>query len=156
MRRGDDKRGLSPVIASVLLILLVLVLASLIFLWARGFISEQIEKFDRPVDSICEDIRFDAELVVEAGFDTLEVRNTGDVDIFNFEVKRIQGGNSESDVFKFSVPSGGGERKDFNFNMKDGSNPEKIIVYPTLVGNLKGKDSNRVYTCVNRGQTITF
>lgn len=151
-----EKKGLSPVIASVLLILLVLVLASLIFLWAKGFISEQIQKFDRPVESLCGDIRFDAELVVEAGFHTLEVRNTGDVGIFNFEVKRIKEGESETDVFKFVVPAKGAVRKDFNFNMEDGTNPEKIIIYPTLVGNVKGKDSNRVYTCINHGKTINF
>ncbi|MCH7850553.1 MAG: hypothetical protein IH845_02825 [Nanoarchaeota archaeon] len=154
MERRIKKKGLSPVIASVLLILLVLVLASLIFLWARGFISEQIEKFDRPVESLCEEITFVAELVVSSGYDNLEVRNTGDVDIFNFEVKRIKGGNSETDIFKFSVPSKGAQRKDFNFNMEDGSQPDKIIVYPTLVGNVKGKDSNRVYTCINQGQIL--
>ena len=49
MKEGIKKRGLSPVIASVLLILLVLVLASIIFLWARGFIGEQIEKFGEPI-----------------------------------------------------------------------------------------------------------
>ena len=52
MKKGvcRGKRGLSPVIASVLLIALVLVLASIIFMWARGFISEQIEKFGNPVE----------------------------------------------------------------------------------------------------------
>lgn len=39
-----NKRGLSPIIATVLLIFLVLILASIVFLWARGFFSEQLEK----------------------------------------------------------------------------------------------------------------
>ena len=43
-----DKRAISPVVATVLLIVLVLILAAIIFLWARGFVGEQVEKFGEP------------------------------------------------------------------------------------------------------------
>jgi len=61
---------LSPVIATVLLIALVLVLAAIIFMWARGFISEQIEKFGTPIEDLCDSVDFDIEIVkVGLGYD---------------------------------------------------------------------------------------
>ena len=55
-----DRRGLSPIIATVLLISLVLVLASIIFLWARAFLPEQIQKFESPIEDACKNVVFDA------------------------------------------------------------------------------------------------
>ena len=77
MKKRVDVRGLSPVIASVLLILMVLVLAVLIFLWARGFVSEQVEKFGKPIEQICSSVDFE----VQKFGSSLEVVNRGNVDI---------------------------------------------------------------------------
>ena len=52
-----EKRALSPVITTVLLILVAIILALLIWFWARSAIGEQISKFDgnsdRPIDEVC-------------------------------------------------------------------------------------------------------
>jgi len=55
------KKGVSPIIATVLLISIALVLALIIFLWARSFTSEQLQKFDEPVENACENVHFEAE-----------------------------------------------------------------------------------------------
>ena len=141
-------------IASVLLILLVLVIAALIFLWARGFLSEQIEKFGTPIENYCEKIDFDVSLINELGMDKLEVVNRGNIDLFNFEIKKIKGGNSEAAKFKFSVDAGKAVTKEINLEMEDGSGPDEIIVYPVLIGNVAGKSSNKPLTCLEQGITI--
>jgi flagellin-like protein len=146
------KRGLSPVIASVLLILLVLVLAVLIFLWARGFVSEQIEKFGSPIENICNEIDF--EVVRLTGPERLEVVNRGNVDIFNLEIKMIRGGDSETSTFEFPIDAGAAVTQEVSFVMEDGLGPEKVIVYPSLVGNVVGKTSNRAITCLEQGITL--
>jgi flagellin-like protein len=88
MKDKMKRRGVSPVIASVLLVMIVLVLAVIIFLWARGFISEKIEKFDRAVELSCEDVNFEAGIVDDGGY-KLDIVNRGNVPIYGFNVKEL-------------------------------------------------------------------
>lgn len=150
-----NKKALSPVVASVLMILLVIVLASLIFLWARGFVSEQIEKFGQPIENLCGRVDFDVQKVRGVtSTDALEIVNRGDVDIFHLDIKMYKGGDSEINQFKFSVGAGESLKKDISLKMKDNSIPEKIDIFPALVGNVKGKHSNKVFTCNEVSKTI--
>ena len=77
------KKGVSPVIATVLLISIVIILGVIIFLWARGFVEESAQKSDRAVDMSCDDINF------EAGYNAgkIDVVNRGNVPIYGFNVK---------------------------------------------------------------------
>ena len=154
---GTRKSGLSPIIATVLLVMLVLFLAAIVFLWARGFIGEQIEKFGRPVEDQCKLIDFDVAVVQGTlGQHALEVVNHGNIDIYRLEIKKSKGGNSEVTKFKFNIPAGEPKKGDAFLMMKDGSAPETITVYPALIGNVRGKDSNKVFTCVELGKKITI
>ena len=47
--KAIEKRGLSPVIATVLLVGIALVLASIVFLWAKNFIGEAVTKEGREI-----------------------------------------------------------------------------------------------------------
>jgi flagellin-like protein len=151
------KRGLSPIIASILLVMLVLVLATIIFLWARGFISEQLEKFGQPVEQQCEGVEFEVELVdTVSGYD-LEAVNYGNVPIGYLDIKKIRGGDEEVQSFKFfKMNPGIPLTEGIDIKMEDGSTPEEGVVYPVLLGSVKGKELSRPYTCVDKGQTITF
>ena len=154
---GVDRRGLSPVIASVLMILLVLVLAAMIFLWARGFIDEQIEKYGQPIESLCESVDFAVQIVTpgEASKYALEVVNRGDIDIFHLDVKMFSGGNSEISQFAFRVDAHGDPvKKDIFLIMDNNKEPDKIEIFPALIGTVKGKHSNKVFTCNEVSKTI--
>ena len=76
------KKGLSPVIATVLLVSIALVLAVIIFLWARSFVAEQIEKGGRVVEMACEDVKF----LAEAYSGQLMIENVGSVPLFGVEI----------------------------------------------------------------------
>jgi flagellin-like protein len=54
------KKGVSPVIATVLLVSIVIILGVIIFLWARGFVEESAQKGGRAVDMSCDDVNFEA------------------------------------------------------------------------------------------------
>lgn len=149
-----NKKGLSPVIASVLLILLVLVLAAIIFFWARGFISEQIQKFDQPIANFCTQVDFDADLISGGGSYKLEVVNRGNVDVFYFDIKKTKGGEQETTKFKFSVDAGDAKTEMIDINMEDGNLPEKITLYPALIGTIKGKSANKAVVCNDHGLEI--
>lgn len=152
MKDGVKKKGLSPIIASVLLILLVLVLASIVFIWARGFVGEQIEKFGAPIEESCDGISFE---VAKIG-NNLEVLNKGGVDIRHLDVRMTKGGTSITKRFDFSIDSGDFESGGFSFFMTEDDTevPDEIIVYPALIGKVVGENSNNVYTCINSGVTL--
>jgi len=146
----ENKKGLSPVIASVLMILLVLVLAAIIFLWARGFISEQVEKFGKPVDEMCSSI----DIKVVKVENELEIINRGNIDIRHFDIKLFKDGDSEISKFDFQLDAGESVRESVTLKMSDGSEPDKIAVYPALIGNVRGENSNKVFTCMDVGITL--
>ncbi|MDP4039465.1 MAG: hypothetical protein Q8P57_02710 [Candidatus Pacearchaeota archaeon] len=84
------KRGVSPVIATVLLIAIVMVLGAIIFLWARAFLSEGAIKAGKAVEISCADVNFESQIVSE-GCGTnnaaLDINNIGNVPIYGFVVK---------------------------------------------------------------------
>lgn len=148
------KKGLSPVIASVLLIALVLVLAVIVFMWARNFVSERIEKFGAPIEQACGEVAFDVEIFEDEVYGgegkKIEIANRGSVPIHNFEIKQIDGrGNSDSDFFKIPVYAGKSIREGINLE----GDTEEVIVYPTLLGS--SGSANKIFTCLDKGKTIT-
>ncbi len=149
MRRGFKKRGLSPIVASALLILLVIVLAVIIFLWARGFIQEKVEKFGKPIEQACSHVKFD----VSRQASELDVVNRGNINIKELDVKFIKGGDSEMKQFAVQVDALKSAIVHVTFKMKDGEEPNKIIVYPALVGS-SGNGKNGLFTCMNSGVTV--
>jgi len=150
MRKEIGSRGLSPVIASVLLILLVLVLAALIFLWTRGFIQEQIEKFGEPVEQACSAVDFRVQKI--GG--NLDVVNQGNVDISYLDINMFKGGNSEVERFNFPIDVGSSVRKKVSLLMDGNVVPDKIVVYPVLIGKVKGGSSNSAFTCMDVGRIL--
>ena len=83
----ENKRALSPVIATVLLVMLVLVLAAIIFLWAKGFVGEQLQKRGQPIENICKEVSFNAQFVSSGDF--IEITNLGNIPIYQFDIKSI-------------------------------------------------------------------
>ena len=78
-----SKRGISPVIATVLLVSLTLILASIIFLWARAFIPETILKGDYGrIEEACKQVNFEA----SAQGSIITIQNIGNVPIQGIKV----------------------------------------------------------------------
>lgn len=85
-----SKKGVSPVVATVLLIVIVIVLAAIIFIWARGFLTESATKGDRVVESSCEDINFEVQIAQSAsqcaGGSAIDINNIGNIPIYGIKV----------------------------------------------------------------------
>lgn len=82
-----NRRGVSPVVATILLIAITVVLAVIVFLWARGFIDESAEKRGEPVERACEDVDFVAGLFKD-GVLKLDIVNHGNIPIYGVELKK--------------------------------------------------------------------
>lgn len=138
------KRGVSPVIATVLLVLMTIVIAALIFMWARGFVKEQVEKFGKTAQQVCDELEFDVQLAhVSADLYELYIANTGNVPISAVDIKKIGTGKSIVDRRDISLPAG--EAKKENINLI--GTFRKVIVIPVLLGTVRGTGSQKAYTC---------
>lgn len=105
-----QKRGISPVIATMLLISIALLLAVIIFLWAKAFLDERIQKDlgggPEPIESFCKDVNFEAEAFSDYSTKSyVRVVNRGNIPIHGLEI-RAKGDNSVSTVGTFASKSG--------------------------------------------------
>lgn len=82
------RRGLSPIIATVLLVAIVIMLALVIFFWARSFLAERAQKFNEPAENACSRINFDAEAFIISGRTYIDVVNRGNVPLYGIEVRK--------------------------------------------------------------------
>ena len=83
---ADNRRGISPVIATALLLGLAVVIGLIIFLWARSTLVEQYLKFSEPVERSCEKVNFKSEIYAENGGKNVSVLNQGNVPIYGFKL----------------------------------------------------------------------
>jgi flagellin-like protein len=96
-----NKRGISPVIATSLLVLLAIILAVIIFFWARSMIGEKIMKDlgygEEDIENFCSSVSFEADVTNDKGAGTISVSvtNTGEVPLWGLEVFDESQGSKE-------------------------------------------------------------
>ncbi len=151
--KQKNERGLSPVIATVLLITLTIILASIVFLWARSFLGEQVQKAGRNPDEACKEIAFDVDYTKSGNILELQFANRGSLPIIDFKIKLISGGNTELKQFNSSVDSGmTSERKPIPIS--DGVT--KIEIYPLIQGKGVNKGDLQMIDCENNNKVINL
>ena len=148
-----DGKGVSPVIATVLLISMTIVIALIVFLWFRGITGEVITKFEgQNVKVVCGDVEFSAEYVNEE----LLISNTGNVPIFSMKVKMEGGGGHQTkDLRDIDNSMGNSLWPGFGLDQGDSfdsgnigieiGNSEKLTIIPVLLGT--SKKGERTHVC---------
>lgn len=139
------KRGISPVIATVLLIAMVVVIGVIIFLWFRGMTTEVITKFGgKNIELVCGDVDFDASYY--GG--TLSISNDGNVPIYGMKIKisKEKGHNTvnlDSVVTTFQgLNQGGTFSGDISSEV---AGAESIILIPILLGS--SEEGKKTFVC---------
>lgn len=128
--RKEKKRGLSPVIATVLLISVALVLAVIIFFWAKSFIGENIQKDGQKIEEVCEAVAFNAEAIRSTN--ELLIVNTGSIPIHKIEVNVIGAGEIKSiPSFEGDISPGETATLGLDSSARIG---DKLILVPILLG----------------------
>ncbi len=89
-----EKKGISPVIATVILIAIVVVIGIIIFLWAKAFISESAVKNGRSVEVSCGEVEYETQIVKNVcgsgnQDDALDINNIGNIPIYGMKVLEI-------------------------------------------------------------------
>jgi flagellin-like protein len=145
-----EKRGISPVVATVLLVAMVIVIALIIFLWFQGIGGEVITKFGgQNIEIVCNDVSFDAEY---SGGE-LRLANRGIVPIFNFKLRVDKPGG---ELFTYNIndpsiapntwPGSLNEGATYASGTLNGvSGAEKLVVTPVLMG--ESDDGEKSFMC---------
>ena len=151
------KRGISPVIATVLLVAMVVVIGLIIFLWFRGITEEAITKFGgRNIELVCEDIEFLSDYSTSTG--TLSVSNIGNVPIFEMKVRISKQGSHETlDMKDLPVSWPGiGLRQGGTFSgnlLTEFTEANQVLLIPVLMGT--SAEGDQTYVCEDRyGQDL--
>lgn len=155
-------RGLSPIIATALLIMIAVILAALIFFWARGFLNERTTKFGSTIEQACTDVDFRAEAILTApGQLKLTVLNRGTVALFGVDVQRVDtGAGSVHVVGTFQDGTTGRERTIpqgvsavITKDVTDISAGDVLQVTPRLLGEKGGSSDS--FLCTNQRLTVS-
>ena len=141
-----NKKGVSPVIATVLLIGMVIVLGLIIFLWMRSLAQETITKFEgENIELACDKVEFTASKVG----DQLTISN-GNVPIFDFAIKiSINGGYDTidaSELFGNDWPRTGLNMGKVFSSTSSQIQGKEITLIPILLGKSESGNQKK-FTC---------
>ncbi len=136
-----NKKGVTPVVSTVLLIMIVVILAVIILLWSRGFIKEKILKFDKPVENVCSEVGIKTFINDDNSYG---FTNTGNVPIYSVNLKTSNSdGSSTIDSIKTSANPGISVMLGETGTYQEGN---EIKIIPVLLGKTKA-GAVKEYTC---------
>jgi len=141
------KKGVSPVIATVLLVGMVVVLGLIIFLWMKSFTKETITKFGgENIELVCNDVN----LIISRVGDQLTISNNGNVPVYDVQINFKESGSHNStnarDFFSNWPSSGLDNGGIFSGNDSAIESAESLIITPILIGSSES-GSEKIYVC---------
>lgn len=134
--KKDNKKALSPVIATVLLIAIVVVIAVLIFIWASSFFSDIGKKLGKSSEQACQEVNLKAAL----DGNILSVINNGNIPVYSISVeKTIRGSVEVEKLDQINLIQGSAINEDI------GEGYEKVQLVPILLVQIK--NTQETYLC---------
>ena len=141
-----SKKGISAVIATVLLIVIAIGLFVIIYFWINSMQQETILKFNSDIKQSC--LNVDFSVICSAG--SVQVQNNGDVPIWRADIYLISDGSSRKFQNGIQGPIGSGESASI-----DGITSTKVKVVPALLGISKKTGTEKEYLCVDKAKTVS-
>jgi len=129
-----NKKGISPLIASILLIVFILVISVLVMNWMRGSVERQMEGGEEQAELVakCNNaiISIDGVDWKDGNIYDIVVSNTGTEGITGEQI--IITGSTGIEAASLSVPIDSGESKVVTTGALNVGTPEKVQVIPTI------------------------
>ncbi len=150
-----DNRAVSPLIATVILIAIVISASSIIYVWSKSFIAESLEKFGNPVEIVCDELTFEAQLDPVGGYDyDLWINNRANVDIHKLNLNFKKEGKSV--IKTFSADGGAvtrGSTGKITLNLEDVEGIrsfDSIDVTPVLLATGGSSQITKLFPCEDK------
>ena len=145
----SEKRGISPVVATILLVAIAIVAFVFILAWTRGFIQESIAKFNEPVENSCERVLFNA--MISEDNQLIYINNQGNVPIYGFNVELSSAGKSETGFIR---PDDGNVYSGASDSIRASTAGQSVKITPVLLGEGKNTGSGKLYPCSTKAQVL--
>ena len=147
-----DKRGISPLVATALLIFIAATAIFLVFSWTKNVSEEAIEKFGEPAEDACNKISFESSVLGER----IMIENKGTVPIYALNLEILKSGTR---VVRFLKPQDGlidpAEEDFVTASAQDLSGSiESIAVIPIILGKSVNTGLSRIYPCTSKGRAL--
>ena len=133
-----NKKGVSPVIVTVLLVAIVLVLAAIIFIWAKSFVQEDVQKFNQPASTICSEVN----LAISSDATGLKIVNNGDRVPVN-KIELVVNNNGNKNIVDY--PDAIDLQPQSSTTIDISSYGDVIGIIPVLLGTKGGQQTD--YVC---------
>ena len=131
-----NKRGLTAVVSTVLLIAIVVVVVAIIFAWSKSFIHESLQKRGLPVEQACEKINIQK----SCSGGIVSVTNLGNVPIYQFDIKKVL--KERTTLQHSNEDIGIGESVEVFLGAEC---PSEYKIVPAVLSS--SSDANKIYTC---------
>lgn len=142
--KKEGRKAVSPLIATVLLIALVVLLSVIIYWWSKSFIGEKVEKFGKPASQACDEVSIRSEKYSTG----VDVVNQGDIPIVGISTKKVSAGESRVEDFNFVQALTSGKIASINTSVSY----DKIIVMPYIMA--ETDSGSKPYLCKDNIQEI--
>ncbi|MEK6945837.1 MAG: archaellin/type IV pilin N-terminal domain-containing protein [Nanoarchaeota archaeon] len=147
--KNKKRFGVSPVIATVLLVAMTVVIALIVFIWFRQIGKETIMKLGENVELVCGDVSFRAEYVNNQ----LLIVNEGNIPIYGIVLKVGKNRGFQTYDLRNDIPSSGwkdsGLLQGGSFISQDLSaeisGADSLVVVPVLLG--ESDKGERTHVC---------
>lgn len=151
-----NKKAVSPLVATVILIVIVISASSIIYIWSKSFIGENLEKFGSPIEVVCQGIDFTTQLEI-TGTSSYEllINNRANVDIHRLNLNFNKAGKSIIKTFapdSGSIKSGKTGKISFDLGTLDLSSFDSIDVTPILLASGESSKSSKLFPCQSKTQ----
>ncbi len=147
MQRRRLTRGISPVIATVILVAIAVSITLLAFTWSKALIPEQLTIGGKNIQLVCADVVFEATYTQGV----LRIANMGNIPIYSIEMRRNLQGSYTTARIQNVTELQPGAIFTLTFTPDDA---KSITLYPILLGSSNSGD--QTFTCTEHGITITL
>ena len=163
--KTKNKKAVSPIIATVLLIVIAVSLFGIIFAWSRSFMKEETLKFGDTAKSLCSQINLKVTNVhASNGEVSMHLDNVGNVNVYKIMVQFVGPGIKQAAEYgavgdNDNSALSAGVSVDRTLTPPTGvvlSNVQKLVITPVLLGKGAKSGDYQEYECDGYGIEVAL
>jgi len=145
-------RGLSPLMATILLVAVAIIAFAAIFMWVNTISVEKVQKFGAPAEDSCAQLSF----VPTLSSNSILINNQGPITIYAIDLRIVKDGN---EFTRFLRPKDGfiegGEVDSVTASVEDLTGLiEKVDAVPIILGQGTQSQATKAYTCESQAKAL--
>lgn len=154
-----NKKGISPIIATAILVGIVVTLAVIVWIFISSFVGELIVKQNQPAETICIDkVKISADVDLSKDKNKIVIVNNGGVPLagFSVEMRGVVNGRTQAKRMPYdcALDIGASSAKCHEFNKAFPndfnalwSSCQKVKIIPTILGTGDRSGTNKLFSC---------